>query len=133
MTRAVMEGVTYSLRDCLDLILATGLKVREIRATGGGARSDLWRQLQADVLGLPIYRTVVDEGPAYGAALMGGVAGQVFADVSAASSLIKVRPEVSRPDAARAALYEQYHTIFSEFYRAASPVMHQLAGLAAAG
>jgi xylulokinase len=133
MTRAVMEGVTYSLRDCLDLILATGLNVREIRATGGGARSDLWRQLQADILGLPVYRTVVDEGPAYGAALLGGVAGEVFADVSAACSLIKVRAEVSRPDASRAALYEQYHSIFSEFYRAASPVMHQLAGLAAAG
>jgi xylulokinase len=133
MTRAVMEGVIYSLRDCLDLVLATGLNVREIRATGGGARSNLWRQLQADVLDLPIYRTVVDEGPAYGAALLGGVAGQVFADVSAACSLIKVRPDVSRPDPARAALYEQYHSIFREFYRAASPVMHQLADLAAAG
>jgi xylulokinase len=133
MTRAVMEGVTYSLKDCLDLILDTGLDVNEIRATGGGARSELWRQLQADILGLPVYRTQVDEGPAYGAALLAGVAAQVFANTSDACSVIRLRPEVSRPDDARKKLYERYHSVFKEFYVGAAPVMHELTDLASGG
>jgi xylulokinase len=69
LTRAVMEGVVYSLMDCLELVTQLGLPVREIRATGGAARSSLWRQLQADIFGVPIRRNQVDEGPAFGAAL----------------------------------------------------------------
>src|SRR5438128_2807690 len=74
LTRAVMEGVVYSLKDCLDLMTGMRLPVTEVRATGGGARSHLWRQLQADVFGLPVHRTRIDEGPAFGAALLAGVA-----------------------------------------------------------
>jgi xylulokinase len=133
MTRALMEGVIYSLKDCLDLILDTGLQVSEIRATGGGARSELWRQLQADIMGLPVYRTLVDEGPAYGAALLGGVAAQVFANVSDACSLIRLRPEVSHPDEGRKELYERYHSVFKEFYLGAASVMHELTDLASDG
>ncbi len=133
MTRAVMEGVTHSLKDCLDLILNAELEVREIRATGGGARSELWRQLQADIMGLPVYRTLVDEGPAYGAALLGGVAAQVFANISDACSLIRLRPEVSRPDEGRKKLYERYHSVFTEFYLGAASVMHELTNLASDG
>jgi xylulokinase len=130
MTRAVMEGVTFSLKDCLDLILDTGSPVSEIRATGGGARSELWRQLQADIMGLPVYRTVVDEGAAYGAALLAGVAARVFANVADARSLVRVRPDVSVPDERRKNLYERYHSVFKEFYVGAASVMHDLTDLA---
>src|SRR4029077_3400499 len=67
LTRAVMEGVVYSLKDCLDLVEELPLPVDEVRVTGGAARSDLWRQLQADVFGVAVHRTTVDEGPAFGA------------------------------------------------------------------
>jgi len=130
MTLAVMEGVAYSLRDCLDLAVSNGVRVNQIRATGGGARSERWRQLQADILGLPIYRTVVDEGPAYGAALLGGVAAEVFADIPEACSLVRLRPEISSADAGREELYKRYHSIFREYYSATASMMHQLTRIA---
>src|SRR5207237_7816141 len=79
LTRALMEGVVFSLKDCLDLITQLGLPVREVRATGGAVRSPLWRQLQADIFGVPIHRNQVDEGPAFGASLLAGVACGAFA------------------------------------------------------
>ena len=82
LTRAVMEGVVLSLRDGLEVMRALGTDDEDVRAVGGGARSALWRGLQADVFGRPIRRTTVDEGPAYGAALLGGVAAGVFADAA---------------------------------------------------
>lgn len=130
MTRAVMEGVAYSLKDCLDLVVDAGVLAHEIRTTGGGARSKIWRQLQADIFSLPVYRAVVDEGPAYGAALLGGVAAHVFAGTSEACSLIRLRPEVCHPDKGRRGLYEHYHSVFKDFYRGAASVMHDLAELA---
>lgn len=133
MTRAVMEGVAFSLRDTLDLIVAAGVPVTELRATGGGARSDLWRQLLADVLGLPVHRTVVDEGPAFGAALLGGVASGVYANVVESTSVIKLRRQAEQPNPKRIELYRRYHEAYSEFYPVAASLMHRLADLAADG
>jgi xylulokinase len=129
LTRAVMEGVVYSLKDCLDLITGLGMPITEVRATGGGARNELWCQLQADVFGLPVHRSGVDEGPAFGAALLAGVACGAYADVSDACSRIQLAPEVTAPDAARNALYERYHAVYSELYSATAPAMHRLADL----
>ena len=72
MTRAVMEGVAFSMRDGLEVMRGLGTPDDDLRAVGGGARSPLWLRLQADVYGRPIRRTLIDEGPAYGAALLGG-------------------------------------------------------------
>src|SRR5207342_3286357 len=81
LVRAVLEGVAFGLRDSLDLLRDLGVEVTSARVSGGGARSQLWLEICASVLGLPIERTVVEEGSAFGAALLGGVAGGVFADV----------------------------------------------------
>jgi xylulokinase len=70
MIRAVLEGVAFGLRDCFDLIDGLGLEMPEVRASGGGARSLLWRQIQADVSGRAMSVINVDEGPAYGAGLL---------------------------------------------------------------
>ena len=129
LTRAVMEGVVYSLKDCLDLIIHMNVPVRQIIATGGGARSEAWRQLQADVFGLPVHRNRVDEGPALGAALLGGVAAGVYADVREACSHIQFDPDVTEPDAARHTLYEQYHAVYADLYAANAPAMHRLGRL----
>ncbi len=116
MTRAVMEGVVLSLKDSLGIMRELGVPVGEVRATGGGARSALWRQLQADIYGLPVRRTVSDEGPAYGAAPLAGVAAGVYATVAGATSVVELREEVTEPDPERTKAYEQYHRIYRSLY-----------------
>jgi len=130
LTRAVMEGVTYSLADCLQLMIELGVNVNHVRAVGGGARSQLWRQMQADVYGIPVHRTTVDEGPAYGAALLAGVAAGHFKSVSEATSVVRVRPDVAEPDPENAQLYRRYLKIYRDLYPATSQAMEQLSDLA---
>ena len=126
LTRAVMEGVVHSLKDCLDLVAGLGLPVQEIRATGGAARSAMWRQLQADIFGVPVRRNAIDEGPALGAALLAGVACGAFADVSDACSHVAFDPEVTQPDPERSELYKRYHAVYADLYRTMAPAMHAL-------
>ncbi len=84
LVRAVLEGVACGLRDSLDLVVAMGARPESGRVSGGGARSELWLRIIASVLELPLERLAVEEGAAYGAALLGGVAGGMFADVEEA-------------------------------------------------
>jgi xylulokinase len=131
MTRAVMEGVVFSLRDSLEIMRELEVTLDQVRATGGGARSALWRQLQADVYGVPIHRTTADEGPAHGAALLAGVAAGVYRDVEEACSTVRLREEVTEPDAGRTTIYEEYYEVYRSLYPATRSAMHRLAGLAA--
>jgi xylulokinase len=80
LVRAVLEGVALGLRDCLDVVGEVGAVPEVGRASGGGARNELWLRIVASVLELPVERLAVEEGAAYGAALLGGVAGGVFDD-----------------------------------------------------
>lgn len=121
LTRAVMEGVVFSLRDGLDIMRGLGLEIRLARATGGGARSSFWRQLQADIFNLPIQRTVAEEGPAHGAALLAGVAAGVFPDVGAASSLVGLATEVTEPIPENVKRYETIYGTFRQLYPALHP------------
>ncbi len=73
MVRAVLEGVSFGLRDSLEMIKALGVPIEQVRASGGGARSPLWRQIQADVFGTELVLINVTEGAAFGAALLAGV------------------------------------------------------------
>jgi xylulokinase len=130
LTRAVLEGVAYSLADCLDIMTGLGMGITQVRATGGGAKSSLWRQIQADVYGVPVHRTVVDEGPAYGAALLAGVAAGQFRSVEEASSVIRLRPEVAEPGPSRTRLYQRYRDAYRELYPATASTMGRLAELA---
>jgi len=129
LTRAVMEGVAFSLKDSLDLMTGLGIPFTEVRATGGGARSDVWRQIQADVFGLPVRRTASDEGPAFGAALLAGVAAGAYANVFEACDVIALDPDVDAPDPLRNELYQRYHAAYRDLYAATAPVMHRLANL----
>jgi xylulokinase len=94
LTRAVLEGVAFALRDALDLV-ALGGPVASGRVSGGGARSDLWLRIVASVLETPLERIAVDEGAAYGAALLGGVAAGAFASAEeAVAACVHVRETV---------------------------------------
>jgi xylulokinase len=84
LARAVLEGVAHALRDALDLVVGLGGRLEVGRVSGGGGRSDLWLRIIASALELPLERVAVDEGAAYGAALLGGVAGGVWDDVGEA-------------------------------------------------
>jgi len=130
MTRALMEGVVFSLRDSLEIMRALEVTVDQIRATGGGARSALWRQLQADVYGVPIHRTTADEGPAHGAALLSGVVAGMYRDVDEACSTVRLRAEVTEPDPERTRIYEEHYEAYRSLYPATRSAMHRLAELA---
>ena len=131
MTRAVMEGVVFSLRDSLEIMRELDVPIEDVRATGGGARSALWRHLQADIYGTLIRRTVADEGPAYGAALLAGVASGTYADMDEATSVVELREEITEPDSERSKVYEEYYEIYRSLYPATSSAMSRLTDLAA--
>jgi xylulokinase len=98
LVRAVLEGVAFGLRDCLDLISGVGLEARVGRVSGGGARSELWLQIVASALELPLERVAVEEGAAFGAALLGGVTAGVWPDVDTAiAATVRTRPPVIEP------------------------------------
>ena len=123
-------GVAFSLRDSLEIMVELDTAPTQIRATGGGARSSFWRQLLADVLGRPILRTVVDEGPAYGAALLAGVASGVFANVEEACSVVDLGPEVCEPAKGQTRLYDAYYAEYRSLYPATASTMHALSQFA---
>ena len=131
LTRAVMEGVAFSMRDGLEVMRGLGTPDGDLRAVGGGARSPLWLRLQADVYGRPIRRTLIDEGPAYGAALLAGVAAGVFSDVDDASARVRLRDAVTEPDPERARRYDELYAVYASLYPALRDSMHALGRLAA--
>jgi len=120
--RAVLEGVAYGLRDSLELLRELGVDPRAGHASGGGARSELWLRILASVLDLPIRRTSTDEGSAYGAALLGGVAAGVFRDVHEAVATCVRLVDAAEPDAEMRAAYERGYRRYRQLYPALRPL-----------
>jgi xylulokinase len=112
MTRALMEGVLFGLRDGLEIM------------------RDLWLRLQADVYGLPVHRLEIEEGAAYGAALLGHVAAGTFANVEEATSVVRTGPDVTEPDPRAAETYDALHAVYRGVYGAVRDDMHRLAAIA---
>jgi xylulokinase len=122
LVRAVLEGVAYGLRDSLALLRTLGCRIEVGRVSGGGARSALWLKIVSSVLGLPLQRTSVEEGAAYGAALLGGVAAGAFRDVrEAVDACVSVRDEIE-PDPE----WERRYAEGYERYRALYPALRPL-------
>ena len=131
LVRAVLEGVAYGLRDTLELLRGLGVEPTAGRASGGGAHSRLWLEIVASALGLPLERSVVDEGSAYGAALLAGVAGGTFAGAhEAVAACVRVR-ETVEPNAAWASRYEDGYARYRALYPAIRGVEEQAWGLKA--
>ncbi len=127
MVRAVLEGVSFGLRDSLELIRGLGVPIEQVRASGGGARSSLWRQIQADVFNTELVLINVTEGAAFGAALLAGVGAGLYSDVhQAVAAAVRV---VSRtqPDPAAAAVYERLYPSYQALYGALKPTFDALA------
>jgi xylulokinase len=121
LTRAVLEGVAYGLRDSLELLKELGFAASVGRVSGGGARSELWTEIVATVLGIPLERTAVDEGAAYGAALLAGVRAGRFADAhEAVAECVRVTGRVE-PNASWTSAYADGYERFRALYPALRP------------
>lgn len=117
LTRAVLEGVAFSLRDSLEIFRELGAQISAIRLGGGGARSDLWRQIQADVYGQSVELIAVDEGAAFGAAILAGVGAGAWTNVDeACEKTIRVAERIEpKADSVKAlnGNYEAYKMLYS--------------------
>jgi xylulokinase len=116
--RAMLEGVAFSLRDSLTILGEMGVVVRAIRLGGGGARSPLWRQIQADVYGCAVETLQTEEGAAYGAALLAGVGAGFWPDVDAACEAVVRVASRMEPDPAAAATLSANYAAFRALYPA---------------
>ncbi|SDL50917.1 xylulokinase [Halarsenatibacter silvermanii] len=114
--RSVMEGVCFGIRDSLELIKARDIELEEVRVIGGGARSKVWQQILADVLNEEISLINVEEGPAFGAALIAGVGTEVFADFEEACSKALSVVDRVKPDPEAVKKYEKYYSLYKSLY-----------------
>lgn len=117
MVRAILEGVTYALRDSLEIIRQLGVPVKQIRASGGGSRSPLWRKIQADVFGQKVVTLNAEQGPAFGVALLAAVGAGAFKNVAeACRATIRVVDETPVNRAA-AKVYDASFPVYQQLYR----------------
>ena len=116
MARSVMEGATYAMRDSLEIAKAMDIPVREIRLSGGGARSEFWRQMQADIYGQPVVTINAEEGPAYGVALLAAAGTGAYRDVveacKATISVVTKTPAKAAAKKTYNAAYPVYQSLY---------------------
>jgi xylulokinase len=122
LVRAVMEGVAFSLRDTFTIFRELDVPVKRIRLGGGGARSPLWRQIQADVYGRAVETVAADEGAAYGAALLAGVGAGVWRSVDEACDTLVHAAGETQADATTARLMDERYAAYRQLY----PALHRL-------
>ena len=123
LVRSVLEGVAFSLKDCFTILEEQGLAMEQMRVTGGGAKSPLWRQIIADVLGVELVVTNATEGPAFGAALLAGVASGVYASVPKACQHSVRVVERTEPQPQYRQVYEQTYEVYRALYPALKPII----------
>lgn len=124
--RAILEGVTFSLQDCLQLIRALDLPIEQIRVSGGGARSELWKSIQADVFQQSVCAVEANEGPAFGAAILAGVGAGRFTDVQTACDTLIRTDEVIAPTPRNVSVYEKAYRLYGALYESLKPHFREL-------
>jgi xylulokinase len=127
LARAVMEGVTYALREALEISRGLGVSADTLIAAGGAMESDVWRHIQADVFGLPLQRNLLKEQASVGAALIAGVGAGVYRDFEEACERTVRYGDITEPDAARHARYDVLYAHFRELYPRLKGDFHRLA------
>jgi xylulokinase len=126
LIRALLEGVSYSLKDCLEIIESLGSKVSVVRASGGGARSSFWRQVLAAVFDRPIATLQTQEGSAYGAALLAMTGGGHYGSVVEACRAAIREKQRLEPDPAMAAAYRRGYPVYRGLYPALRQTFQQI-------
>jgi xylulokinase len=123
MTRAILEGSAFALRDIVEAMVNAGLDVRRLTIVGGGAKGPLWRQIKADVTGLPVRIPRSVETTATGAAILAAVASGVHATVAGAvEAIVAFRPEEHEPEAERREVYDEAYRRYRDVFFALKPV-----------
>ncbi len=126
LTRAVLEGVAFGLRDSFELLKQTGLtEIDQVRLTGGGANSPVWRQIIADVLGVELVMVNTTEGSAFGAAILAAVGAGAYQSGEEACQAI-IKPVDQIPPGPDTEIYQERYQIYKELYPALHPIFHQL-------
>ena len=118
MTLAVMEGVAFALRDCVEIAREGGLSIPETKICGGGAKSEVWKKVMANVLGIPVSVPAVEEGPAFGAAILAMVAAGEYGSVTSATDALIQTESTVFPEEALVAKYEVRYRHFQKLYPA---------------
>ena len=127
MLRAVMEGVAYSLRDCMEICREMNINVSDMMACGGGGSSPLWRQMLADLYGCPVKTSASKEGPALGVAILAMVAAGIYASVPEACEQICGVDKVQEPITENVPVYEKFFRLYDKVYPAVKEQMKELA------
>jgi xylulokinase len=129
MVRSIMEGVAYAMRDSLAIIRDLKVPVKQIRASGGGSRSPLWRQIQAGVFGQPVVSINAEQGPAYGVALLAAVGAGAYKNIEeACAATIKVVRKTPA-DAKEVKYYDQGFPVFQGLYRSLKDDFRKIAAI----
>jgi len=129
MARAVLEGVAFAMRDSLDIMREMGVPIEQARASGGGAKSAFWRQMQADVNKTPLVTINVDEGPAYGAALLATVATGLYGSIEEACDATIRVVDAAEPEPSRSTQYDKWFALYQNTYEALAPGFRSAAEL----
>ena len=129
MLRAVMEGVAYSLRDCVEICREMGISVSDMMACGGGGKSQLWRQMLADLYNCPVKTASSSEGPALGVAILAMVGAGLYKSVPEACEAIVGVDKVQQPIAENIPEYEKYYRLYDEIYPSVKDKCAKLAKL----
>ncbi len=129
MVRAIMEGVAFGLRDCIELISRLDVPIVQVRCSGGGSKSDVWRRIQASAFEREL--SIVDnpEGAAFGVALLAAVAAGMFGSVDEAAHLTVHEMGVVKPDVDAARTYEREYVMYKEAYGMLTPLFGSIASL----
>ncbi len=126
MTQAVLEGVAFGLRDCLEIAKELGINLERTKIVGGGAKSPLWRQIIANVMGLKVDVPVCEEGPSMGGAMLAMVACGAYKNVEeAAAAIVKIR-ETIEPDPQLVEKYNERYAQFKKIYPTVKALFPQI-------
>lgn len=129
LTRAVLEGVAFAQRDSVELLRSAGWNGTALRGIGGGLKSPLWKEIIASVTGLAVQSLNIDEGPAFGAAILAGVGAGIFENVPEASDAVVKVTDTVEPNKEWQKVYEELYQIYRELYPALRSSFHQLVAL----
>ena len=126
MLLAIMEGVAFALRDCIEVAKASGVKIEKSLICGGGAKNEIWRAVVANVLGIEIQRPQTEEGPAYGGAILAMVGCKEYSSVDEATGkLIKIKDSI-KPTKELIAHYDKKYNVFKQIYPALKSIYSQI-------
>ena len=126
MVLAVLEGVAFALRDCVEIAKASGVKIDATKICGGGGKSKIWRKIVANVLGIPVLRPQIEEGPSYGGAILAMVGCGEYSSVLEATYVLIKTKDVTEPDPELVAKYNKKYEAFTKLYPALKAIYKEI-------